>query len=493
MFESRIKIHPVFAGLLGLLLSFSVARGGTLTLSIKPTNSGTVAWQTTSPSGSGVFSGTGGQLSYTMNQTYITLTFYPNTGGSITKVMTNEGDDTSWVLSHNNTDNWPGPGENSKTVTVTFSATPSSGGTFNLTIKPTNSGTVTWSTVYPTDGGTLSGAGGTFPYVPSQTYIQLVFHPNPQGTISSIVSDQGNEMKYLMYGNTLFWSGSSSPSKTTKPLTVTFSVPDPTGNFPLTFPTNNTQLTAIADVSGTYTGTTPRAYNVTIAQDESGKLQANGTVQGVQVKGPVRAAAASYSDTLNLNIGAISTVNNQPTINLKSKLDGLIDTNPASITGSGQLAVGSGTNGVSGTTSYSGKVGNYTLPPVKNQPTTIATPSTAIHKAWGISLSLTNKINAKTLKAYIGATGVLTRPDGDVIRYPEQVVKYSTKTGYSLNLKSGTNTTLHVVDKKSTITITGLMLTKSGNTWIPTGGSLSYQFLGQKGTGSLTNFLQQIR
>lgn len=393
MFESRIKIHPVFAGLLGLLLPLSFAWGGTLKLTIKPTNSGTVSWQTTNtPNDSGVFSGSGGQLTYTMNQTWITLVFHPNTGGSIVKIMTNEGDDTTFVLNNANTDYWHGPGENSKTVTVTFSG----------------------SVVAPVD---------------------------------------------------------------------------PTGTVPLTFPTNNTQLTAIADVSGTYTGTTPRVYNVTIAQDEAGKMQANGHVQGVQVKGPVRAAATAYTDNLNLNIGAISTVHNQPTINLKSKFEGLIDTNPASINGSGQLAVGSGTNGISGTTSYSGKVGSFTLPPVKNQPTTIATPSTAIHKAWSISLSLANKVNAKTHKAYIGATGVLIRPDGNVIAFPEQVVKYSTKTGYSLILKSGTNTTLHVVDKKTTVTIKGLTMTKVSTTWIPTAGALSYQFMGQKGTGSLMDFL----
>ena len=52
------------------------------------------------------------------------------------------------------------------------------------------------------------------------------------------------------------------------------------------FPTNNPLLTAITDLSGTYTGTTvtvsathPRQYNVDIAQDESGKLSAMGTVE----------------------------------------------------------------------------------------------------------------------------------------------------------------------------------------------------------------------
>lgn len=378
-------------------------------------------------------------------------------------------------------------------------------GTFTVTIKPTNAGTVTWYTESPQGGGTFSGGGGSFPFTMDQTRIMLVFYPNPSGSIQTIVSDEGNEMPYLLYGNSLFWSG---PSENSKKVTVTFSVPSPvspTGNIPLTFPTNNALLTAITDLSGVYTGRTPtvkqRLYNVTVAQDESGKLMAMGTVEGIRASSSTKTKAAA-SDLLSYNIGAVTTVNNAPTVKTKGSFTGTVDGQAASSSGSGQAPakitdIGSGTNGVSGTGSYVAKINGvpvHPLPPGHNQTIVVPSPADAlshVHKVWSISLSITNKVNAKTHKAYIGATGVLTRPDGDVITYPEQVVKYVTKTGYNLTLKGGTNTTAHVADKKSIITITGMTMTKTGNDWNPTAGKLSYQFLGQKGTGKLLDFLDQ--
>ena len=382
------------------------------------------------------------------------------------------------------------------------------GGTFSVIIKPSNSGTVTWSTDNPNGGGTLSGAGGSFSFTKNQTLIMLVLHPNTGGSIKTIVSDEGNEMGYLLYGNSLFWSG---PSENTKSLTVTFAggtpvTPvDPTGNVPLGFPTNNPSLTAITDLSGVYTGRTPtvkqRLYNVTVAQDESGKLMAMGTVEGILSSSATKSKAATGNDLLSYNIGAVTTVNNEPTVKTKGSFNGTVDGQPASSAGAGQapakvVDIGSGTNGVSGTGSYVAKISGvpvHPLPAGHNQIIVVPTPADAIshvHKAWSISLSITNKVNAKTHKAYVGATGVLIRPDGDVITFPEQVVKYSTKTGYKLTLKGGQNTTANVADKKSTITITGMTMEKTGATWSPTAGKLTYQFLGQKGTGNLMDFLE---
>jgi len=90
MFQPKVKISQAFAGLLCLLLPLSFTWGGTFTVTIKPTNSGTVAWQTTNPTDGGVFSGSGGHFSFTKNQTDVFLTFFPNVGGSIAKVITAE-------------------------------------------------------------------------------------------------------------------------------------------------------------------------------------------------------------------------------------------------------------------------------------------------------------------------------------------------------------------------------------------------------------------
>jgi len=80
-----------------------------------PANSGHVSWTTTEPTANGTITGSGGSFPYTMGSqtdygSQIVLTFVPNTGGSIVKVMTNEGDDTAWVLAHGNTDEWMGRG-----------------------------------------------------------------------------------------------------------------------------------------------------------------------------------------------------------------------------------------------------------------------------------------------------------------------------------------------------------------------------------------------
>ena len=65
------------------------------------------------------------------------------------------------------------------------------------------------------------------------------------------------------------------------------------------------------------------------------------------------------------------------------------------------------------------------------------------------------------------------------------------KKGYSVLLKKGTNTTRNppVLDKKTKISIRTMTLVPSGPGWRPTGGSIDYQFLGQKGKASLLDFM----
>ena len=416
MFQLKTTLSQALIGLSCLLLPLGFAWGGTFTVTIKPTNSGTVAWQTTTPTGGGVLTGTGGHFTYTKDQTYVFLTFFPNAGGSIVKVMTDEGDDTLYLTGPNhNMDSWYGPGENSKQVTVTFS--------------------------------------GSGPVTPDS----------------------------------------------------------PTGNFPLAFPANNPTLTAIIDLAGEYIGVSPfgkpRNYDIIVAEDESGKLMVSGTVDGISTNKIARAAntsslAPNTSFLPPYNIGQITTVSTNPTLKIKGIFNGSIDgTNSASVSGSGQAPLvlapspSPASNIVYATGAYVAKrdgVPIHLLPTTGPIPIVVSKAEAAshIHKMWSISLSITNKVNAKTQKPYIGATGVLTRPDGDVITYPVQVVKYSTKAGYKVTFKGGTNTTAHVADKKSTITITGMTLTKTGAVWTPTAGKLSYQFLGQKGTGDLMLFLE---
>jgi hypothetical protein len=380
-----------------LLAPLSIAVAGTFTVKITPTGSGQVLWTTTDPTAGGTISGSGGSFTYTVNSSDVVMTFVPNPGGSIVKVMTNEGDDTAWVLSHNNTDEWPGPGENSKKVAVIFS-------------------------------------GGTTPPVIG-----------------------------------------------------------PTGAFGFSFPTNNPSLTAITDITGNYAGVTPyshhRNYNVDVAQDESGKLTAMGTVSGI--------TNAAGNNQLAGSIGAITTVNNQPTAQLKGKFDGTVDGKVVTASGSGQGPVavsniGGGTNGVTGTGSGSAKANGVPYPVKKNIPIKLPAPDAASHirKSWSIELTITNTAPASG-KSSIMASALLTLPNGDQISFPAKKTKYSAKTGYALSFKGGTNTTIvpNAVDKKTAVSIKGMTLVETNTVWKTTAGTMSYQFLGQKGTGNLMDFL----
>jgi len=384
-----------------MLASWATAFAGTFTIHITPANSGHVSWTTTEPTANGTITGSGGSFPYTMGSqtdygSQIVLTFVPNTGGSIVKVMTNEGDDTAWVLAHGNTDEWDGPGENSKTVTVTFSG------------------------------------------------------------------------------------GATPPAA------------DPTGLFGFSFPTNNALLTAITDLSGTYTGVTvsathPRHYNVTIAQDESGKLSGMGTVEGIVPGGSPSKAAVSGP----IAFGAITTVNNQPTAQIKGKFVGTIDNVATTASGSGQGPVAVSNNYVTGTASIQANMGGVPYS-IKNASLALPVSPTAashIHKSWSIALTITNTASAGA-KSSIMASAILTLPNGDHIAFPLKKTKYSA-AGYSLSFKSGTDVTVqpNALDKKSKVSIKGMKLTKTGSVWNPTAGTISYQFLGQKGTADLMDFV----
>jgi hypothetical protein len=294
----------------------------------------------------------------------------------------------------------------------------------------------------------------------------------------------------------LSWSG---PGENSKKLTVTFSggttttTTDPTGAFGFSFPTNNASLTAITDLSGTYTGVTvsvkhPRHYNVSVAQDDSGKLSGVGTVEGV-----VPTAGSSVSPTIDTGIiGAVTTVNNQPTAQLKGKFDGTIDGAATTASGSGQGPVAVTTNCVTGTASIKANIGGVPYSQ-NNMPLTLPVSSTAashIHKSWSIALTITNTASAGA-KSSVMASANLTLPNGDHIVFPLKKTKYSSTTGYKLSFKGGTNVTVvpNAVDKKTKVSITGMTLTKPATTWTPTAGTISYQFLGQKGTADLMTFI----
>lgn len=277
--------------------------------------------------------------------------------------------------------------------------------------------------------------------------------------------------------------------------------PEPTGSFPLVFPAGNSLLTRILSLTGNYQGTSPvvpqRSYNLDVAQDESGKIMGMGTVSGVQ--------DSTGDSDLALNLGQVRTVNGEPVAEVKSIFNGSADGMDASFKSSGvfpldPVAAGSVpvTAGalsapveVAGTATYSGKAGGIPFSG-KNEPLAFEVPPGAadnVRQDWSLQLDISRKVlNGKERTV---ASAVLALPDGTTIEFPERQVKYSTTKGYNIAFKKGTNVTVvpNVIDAKAAITLKGLLFEKQGDDWVPTAGTITYGFLGQKGVEELTDFL----
>lgn len=264
----------------------------------------------------------------------------------------------------------------------------------------------------------------------------------------------------------------------------------PVGSFQFAFPTNNLSLTAIACIAGNYSGIIPqgdRPYTLDVTQDEQGKVQTIGTVDGV--------TDSTGSSQLASDIGKVTTVHGKPTVQSKGSFGYIADGIAGKSKGTATIPleivdIGGGSNGLIGTAT--GQADALGVPlTFKNTP--VAAPETPdmqanIRKSWILTLDISKKtVKGKEITV---ASAVLTLPNGDTISYPEKKVKYSATKGYKLGLKKGTNTTVipNRADKKSSIAITGLLFTKQGDTWQPTGGTIAYKFLGQKGTANLLDF-----
>jgi len=266
--------------------------------------------------------------------------------------------------------------------------------------------------------------------------------------------------------------------------------PDPIGNYRFRFPSNNLLLTRILSLTGNYQGNSVmfsnRAYNIDVAQDESGKITAMGTVDGILNED----GAPELSDSF----GALTTENGQPTMRYKQNFAGTIDGTPVTLAASGTAPLTpvdiGGTNSIAGTVSVRGRAGGvpFSARNVRMSGPVPPGASNNVKHVWEIQLDLSRKV-IKGKERTVGTCELLL-PNGDTIAYRERVVKYSATKGYNLSFKRGTNTTVNParVDKKTTILIRNLLFQKQGDTWEPTAGTIQYQFFGQKGSANLLDF-----
>ncbi len=359
--------------------------------------------------------------------------------------------------------------------------------TWSVTITPKGSGQVDWATSSPVANGTLDASGSLT--LDTGAFLDLTFRAVTGHRLVSVFKN-ADDWTFFLDGNAHFQFGPvANPHK----IVATYAVISPTGTFEFPFPVGHPALTAIASLTGNYTGIMPgpfmpRAYDLDVAMDEAGKLTVLGTVDGVVPEpgaDPVGGA------------GAVKTVDGTPTLQLKMGFAGTLDGVAATAKASGRteldvVNVGGGELGLQGTHTYKAKLGGVPFAE-KNAPVhTAFDPASAdnVAKAWTIALHFADRTDAKG-KPYVGAAAELVLPDGDTIVFAERKTKFTIAKGYSLSLSNGTNVTLAppAVAKKVKIKIKRMTLVPDGLGWRPTGGEIQYKFLGQKGVASLVDFL----
>ena len=357
---------------------------------------------------------------------------------------------------------------------------------WTIGINDAAAGDVVWSTTSPPANGVIDRAGKlTFDV---NSFVDLTFQAMP-GYELQLVLKNGEDWTAFLDAQKHFRFG---PVTSAHLIVVKFAPIVPTGSFAFNSPLGSPLVPSMVDVTGSYTGVTPtkysRDYAVDVAMDEDGKLDVMGTVAGIEPDGGGEIAGG---------VGAISTVNGEPTARLKGGFSGTRDgvDATAQASGSGVVEVkdiGGGTAGVEGVGTYHCVAGGVPFDD-KNVPVQAAVdPATAgnVRKAWSVRLDISKQVQVDG-KPRIVASARVVLPNGDTIDFPQRNVRYSVKNGYSVALKKGTNVTRNpaVLDKKTKISIRKMTLMPSGPGWQPTGGSIDYKFLGQKGKASLLDFM----
>jgi hypothetical protein len=211
---------------------------------------------------------------------------------------------------------------------------------------------------------------------------------------------------------------------------------------------------------------------------------------------------AAVGDNQVSATGSLKTVNDKPTVSVKATVKGTLDGDQ--ISGSGKASAPLEFTPVEGggqvlenvTASGSAKENGVAF--TDKETVTIPAETNEVARAWNLQLSIAEKTDPKG-KTFNVASLILNLPNGDKTGFKEKKVTYSIKKGYSITFSGGVKLDAAgnpkvdlkgkpILDRKSRIVITKMKLVKTGGVWKPTEGTLSYQFLGQKGSGDLLDF-----
>ncbi len=355
---------------------------------------------------------------------------------------------------------------------------------WNIKITPSGGGEVVWSTTSPPASGTLS-ASGKLTFNEGST-VHLTFNPKPGYKLVAVMKNAENWTAQLDGSRHYPFGPVSSPHT----ITAIFQAEVPVGTFGMGYPTGSTNLPAMVDVTGHYEGVTPtrfnRAYSADVAMDEEGKLDVVGTLAGYSNTG---GAALPHAT------GVVQSTSAGPVVQVKGAFDGTRDGQAADGSGSASVpakvvpVTGSAT-GISGTASYKAEIAGTPVSDTNLPWQAPVTPSQAssLKRNWGVTFKFTERVSGGKSAIYCQAD--LTQPNGDLVRFAERAVKYKgAAAGYSVSFKGGTNITANrPAGKKTAVAVKSMTLSKTGSVWNVTGGTMTYSFLGQSGSGNVTDF-----
>lgn len=380
---------------------------------------------------------------------------------------------------------------------------------WGIAVSPSGSGDITWVISNPTSNGTIST--GKLLKPEKWATVDLTFKAKPGFKLVSVLKN-GVEVITWLDSNGHYQFG---PITSPHGFVAKFELLNPTGTFSGNY-VEGAGLTAMADVTGNYNGTTTvngtaRDYNADLAMDESGKITALGTATGIANK--------AGSPTISGSVGSIKTVADKPTAALKGTFAGSVDGDLTTASGSASgdcvlktVVADKKLEGVAGGSAVRASQ-KYTA---KSEPRSIVVPPedvAKLKKDWGLTLTFKEVTPAKG-KKYVEVDAKLHLTSGEYSDYPAKKATYSAKNGYSISFTNGLKLNrseqqiyvknpktgldkldrkgnkIPVYDKKSTVKITKMLLDQSGSAWTPASGTIQYKFLGQSGKGDLKTFLE---
>ena len=270
---------------------------------------------------------------------------------------------------------------------------------------------------------------------------------------------------------------------------------EPAGSFVMTSPPEG-KATPVSSATGNFSGhmgTQP--FDFDLATDETGKFAGVGTVAGFNSVTP--GTPPTTTPDINLT-GQMNTTSGKATGALTLAFSGKMGGRDVKASSNATIPFEPKAD-LAVKFSGSGSSGKLTSS-IANGAVAIPGPTGGGQRAWGYSLNIVEKTDAKGVK-YKAATCTLTLPTGDKILFPEKPATYAAKTGYTISCNLGvkldpTGKPILVYDSKdklitiakTTLVFTGLKFSLSGSNWVPTAGTVKYTFLGQTGTGNVLDF-----